>query len=69
MIQVEAEAAREMARRAAREEGMLVGISSGATLAAIAQKLPDLRADARVLGFNYDTGERYLSIEGFLPSE
>ena len=69
VIQVEAEAAREMARRAAREEGMLVGISSGATLAAIAQKLPELRADARVLGFNYDTGERYLSIEGFLPAE
>ena len=69
VIQVEAEAAREMARRAAREEGMLVGISSGATLAAIAQKLPSLAAGATVLGFNYDTGERYLSIEGFLPTE
>ncbi len=69
VIQVEAEAAREMARRAAREEGMLVGISSGATLAAIAQKLPDLPKGATVLGFNYDTGERYLSIEGFLPTE
>ena len=69
VIQVDAEDAREMARRAAREEGMLVGISSGATLAAIAQKLPDLPAGARVLGFNYDTGERYLSIEGFLPAE
>jgi cysteine synthase A len=68
-IQVEAEAAREMARRSAREEGLLVGISSGATLAAIAQKLPELPAGARVLGFNYDTGERYLSIEGFLPAE
>ena len=68
VIQVEAEAAREMARRAAREEGMLVGISSGATLAAIAQKLPDLPSGSRVLGFNYDTGERYLSIEGFLPA-
>ena len=68
VIQVEAEAAREMARRSAREEGMLVGISSGATLAAIAQKLPELGAGARVLGFNYDTGERYLSIEGFLPA-
>ena len=67
MIQVEAEAAREMARRSAREEGLLVGISSGATLAAIAQKLPELAAGATVLGFNYDTGERYLSIEGFLP--
>jgi len=69
VIQVEAEAAREMARRAAREEGMLVGISSGATLAAIAQKLPELPAGSTVLGFNYDTGERYLSIDGFLPSE
>ena len=69
VIQVEAEAAREMARRCAREEGMLVGISSGATLAAIAQKLPELPAGATVLGFNYDTGERYLSIEGFLPAE
>ena len=68
VIQVEAEAAREMARRCARDEGMLVGISSGATLAAIAQKLPELPAGATVLGFNYDTGERYLSIEGFLPS-
>ncbi|MFT7721533.1 MAG: cysteine synthase A [Roseateles sp.] len=68
VIQVEAEAAREYARRSAREEGLLVGISSGATLAAIAQKLPELPAGARVLGFNYDTGERYLSVEGFLPA-
>lgn len=68
VIQVEAEAAREYARRSAREEGLLVGISSGATLAAIAQKLPELGPKARVLGFNYDTGERYLSVEGFLPA-
>jgi len=68
VIQVEADAAREMGRRSAREEGLLVGISSGATLAAIAQKLPELGAGARVLGFNYDTGERYLSIDGFLPA-
>ena len=67
VILVEADAAREMARRSAREEGLLVGLSSGATLAAIAQKLPELRKDATVLGFNYDTGERYLSIDGFLP--
>lgn len=67
VIQVDAEAAREMGRRSACEEGMLVGISSGATLAAIAQKLPDLPAGAKVLGFNYDTGERYLSVEGYLP--
>ena len=69
VIKVEADAAKEMARRAAREEGMLIGISSGATLAAIAQKLPELAAGSRVLGFNYDTGERYLSVEGFLPVE
>jgi cysteine synthase A len=68
VIQVEAEDAREYGRRSAREEGLLVGISSGATLAAIAQKLPDLPAGARVLGFNYDTGERYLSVEGYLPT-
>jgi cysteine synthase A len=68
VIQVEAEPAREMARRSASEEGMLVGISSGATLAAIAQKLPELPAGARVLGFNYDTGERYLSVEGLFPA-
>ena len=68
VIQVDAEAAREMARRSAREEGMLVGISSGSTLQAIAQKLPELPANARVLGFNYDTGERYLSVDGFLPA-
>ncbi len=68
VIQVEAEAAREYARRSAREEGILVGISSGATLAAIAQKLPDLKPGATVLGFNYDTGERYLSVEGFFPA-
>ena len=68
VIKVEAEAAREYARRSARLEGLLVGISSGATLAAIAQKLPELPAGARVLGFNYDTGERYLSVPDFLPS-
>ena len=68
VIQVDAEPAREYARRSASEEGMLVGISSGATLAAIAQKLPELPAGSRVLGFNYDTGERYLSVEGFLPA-
>jgi cysteine synthase len=68
-IAVDAEEAKNMARRAACEEGMLVGISSGATLAAIASKLADLPAGARVLGFNYDTGERYLSVPDFLPVE
>jgi cysteine synthase len=67
VIEVEAGAAKDLARRAATEEGMLVGISSGATLAAIAQKLPDLPEGSRVLGFNYDTGERYLSVPDFLP--
>ncbi len=68
VIQVEAEEAREYARRSARQEGLLVGISSGATLAAIAKKLPELPQGARVLGFNYDTGERYLSVPEFLPA-
>jgi cysteine synthase A len=68
VIQVGAEEAREYARRSAREEGLLVGISSGATLAAIAKKLPELGAGTRVLGFNYDTGERYLSVPDFLPA-
>ena len=67
VIQVDAERSREMARRSAREEGLLIGISSGAVLAAIAQKLPELPQGCRVLGFNYDSGERYLSVEGFLP--
>lgn len=66
-IPVDAEAAKDMARRCAAEEGLLVGISSGATLAAIAKKLPELPAGSRVLGFNYDTGERYLSVPEFLP--
>ncbi len=67
VIEVDAANAKDMARRAATEEGMLVGISSGATLAAIAQKLLDLPDGTRVLGFNYDTGERYLSVPDFLP--
>ncbi len=66
-IAVDPADAKDMARRAASEEGMLVGISSGATLAAIAQKLHDLPSGAKVLGFNYDTGERYLSVPDFLP--
>lgn len=66
-IQVEAEDAKEMARKCARTEGLLVGISSGATLAAISKKLVELDPGSRVLGFNYDTGERYLSVPDFLP--
>lgn len=69
VIQVDPNDAKDMARRAASEEGMLVGISSGATLAAIAQKLKELPKGTRILGFNYDTGERYLSVPDFLPVE
>ena len=69
VIQVDPAAAKLMALRSAREEGLLVGISSGATLQAIAQKLSELPAGSRVLGFNYDTGERYLSVPDFLPAE
>jgi cysteine synthase A len=67
VIQVDPNDAKDYARRSAREEGLLVGISSGATLAAIAQKLAEVPAGTRVLGFNYDTGERYLSVPDFLP--
>ncbi len=66
-IQVEAEEAKAFACRSATREGLLVGISSGATLAAIAKKLPELPRGSRILGFNYDTGERYLSVPDFLP--
>jgi len=69
VIQVDPADAKEWARRSASVEGILVGISSGATLAAISQKLKDLPASSRVLGFNYDTGERYLSVPEFLPEE
>ena len=69
MVQVDGGDAKAWALRAAKEEGMLVGISSGATLAAIAAKLKELPAGTRVLGFNYDTGERYLSVPDFLPTE
>jgi len=61
--------AKEMARRAAREEGILVGISSGASLAAVKQKLEEVGPGKRILTFNYDTGERYLSVPDFLPEE
>lgn len=69
VIAVDGADAKEFARRSAREEGMLVGISSGATLAAIAAKIPELPQNARILGFNYDTGERYLSVPDFLPED
>ena len=69
IIDVDADEAKEMARRAAREEGLLIGISSGAALAGVAQKLPELGDHPRILTFNYDTGERYLSVPDFLPEQ
>jgi cysteine synthase len=67
VIQVDGNDAKEMARLSATQEGLLVGISSGATLQAIKQKLPEIAKGAVVLGFNYDTGERYFSTPDFLP--
>jgi cysteine synthase A len=64
VITVEKDEAFRFAQRLAREEGIFAGISTGAALAAVAKKLPELPANARVLAFNYDTGERYLSVEG-----
>jgi cysteine synthase len=66
-IQITKEEAFEYAQRCAREEGILVGISSGASLAAVAKKIPELPKGGRILTFCYDTGERYLSIEGLFP--
>jgi cysteine synthase len=63
-IQVSQQESFEFARRAAREEGIFMGISSGASLAAVAKKIPEMPAGSRVLTFCYDTGERYLSVEG-----
>lgn len=68
-ITVDHKDAMEYARRCGREEGILIGISSGACLAAIAQKIPNMEKGSRVLGFNYDSAERYLSIDGFIPRE
>ena len=63
-IQVTKEEAFEYAQRAAKEEGIFIGVSSGASLAAVAKKLPEIPKGATVLTFSYDTGERYLSVEG-----
>ena len=63
ILQVAPDDAMTYARRAAREEGILVGVSSGASLAAVAQLLPQVADGARILTFAYDTGERYLSVE------
>ena len=67
VIDVDADEAKEMARRAAREEGLLIGISSGACLVGVEQALGQLGDRPRVLTFNYDTGERYLTVPDFLP--
>jgi cysteine synthase A len=67
-IQVTEEEAFTYAARAAKEEGIFLGISSGASLAAVAQKIPEMKPGSRVLTFCYDTGERYLSIEGLFPA-
>ena len=64
VIRITQQEAYDMTRRAAREEGIFVGVSSGASLAAIAKKLPDVPQGGRILTFCYDTGERYLSVEG-----
>ncbi len=64
IVQVGKDEAYDFTRRLAKEEGILVGISTGAALAAVAKKLPSLPKGSKVLTFNYDTGERYLSIEG-----
>jgi cysteine synthase A len=67
VIQVTEEEAFAMTVRAAKEEAIFVGPSSGAALAAVARKLPDFHETARILTFCYDTGERYLSVEGLFP--
>lgn len=64
VITVTKEEAFEFAQRSAIEEGLFIGISSGASLAAIAKKIPEIKTGSKILTFNYDTGERYLSIEG-----
>jgi cysteine synthase A len=68
VITVEAPEAFAYAVRAAREEGLFMGISSGASLAAVARKRPQMREGARVLTFTYDTGERYLSVDGLFEA-
>ena len=64
IIQVSKDDAFAYAQRAAKEEGIFIGVSSGASLAAVAKKLPEIEKGATILTFNYDTGERYLSVEG-----
>ncbi len=68
VIQVSEEESYAYAARAAREEGLFIGVSSGSALAAVAAKLPDVADGARILTFCYDTGERYLSVDGLFPA-
>jgi cysteine synthase A len=63
-IQISRDEAFEFTQKAAKLEGLFVGISSGASLAAVAKKLPELPAGSRILTFSYDHGERYLSVDG-----
>ncbi len=69
VIQVSEADAFLYAQRAAREEGLFVGVSSGSVFAAVANKLPDIADGARILAFTYDTGERYLSVPGLFDVE
>ncbi len=69
VLDIDADEAKEMARRAAREEGILIGISSGASLVGVSQVIDKLGGRPRILTFNYDTGERYLSVPDFLPEQ
>jgi cysteine synthase A len=69
IVQVAPEDAMAWARRSAREEGVLIGISSGASLAAVAQLLPEVPDGSRILTFTYDTGERYLSVDALWATE
>jgi cysteine synthase A len=64
VITVSKDEAYEYAQRAAKEEGLFIGVSSGASLAAVAKKIKEIPEGSRILTFNYDTGERYLSVEG-----
>ncbi len=64
VITIEKDEAFEFTKRAAKEEGLFIGVSSGASLAAVSKKLKDIPHGKKVLTFNYDTGERYLSVEG-----
>jgi cysteine synthase A len=64
VITVSKEEAYQYTQRLAKEEGIMGGVSTGAVLAAVAKKLPEIPKGSKILTYNYDTGERYLSIEG-----